>query len=605
MPAEGSGAFSLRALPPEERYETRRALGEGGMGEVRLCRDHLIGREVALKTVLGEHARREDIRARFVHEARVQGQLEHPAIVPVYDLGVDGSGNAFFTMRRVHGMTLEEVIAALRTGDPADQREYSRHRLLADFVRVCLAVHYAHERGVLHRDLKPANVMLGRFGEVYVLDWGLAKASGSGLTPPPSERAPSGREPVEGDTSGIATHQGTVIGTPAYMSPEQVQNAGLDARSDVYALGAILFELLTLEPLNGPGNIAALLQRTMKGVDARASVRAPERDVPPELEAICVRATALAPVDRFPDARAMADRIDAYLSGDRDAALRREMAKKHLDDARAAMKTALDGHDPNDAARAEALRAAGRAIALDPQDPEAGRVLVTLLTAPPKKPPREVLERFEEEAASAQHEMLPLGGTVYFGGALSLFLVQILVGVKSWQYVLVPLALWMLTASLAVWGYRTAEPLRSRLLLALMFTSASALAATSLIYGALLVLPILCCANMAGATLTTRPSRRARVRLLSLLALVVPLVATWLGVHPVAHTFDERGITIAATTVAMPRDMTMLAFGATYVLVILVVGKFCAQYRDRLHDAQLRNEVQAWQLRTAIGAKDP
>src|SRR5262249_17994332 len=151
---------------------------EGGMGRVGLCKDVRIGREVAMK-MLRKEAASADARMRFEREARVQGQLEHPAIVPVYDLGVRPDGTPSFTMRRLHGETLAAIMDAVRRGGPAAAAAYPRRRLLAAYSRVCLAVAFANSRGVLHRDLKPGNIMLGDFGEVYLLDWGLAKLIGA------------------------------------------------------------------------------------------------------------------------------------------------------------------------------------------------------------------------------------------------------------------------------------------------------------------------------------------------------------------------------------------------------------------------------------------
>lgn len=315
----------------DARYERHEKLGEGGMGEVHVCADARIGREVAMKLVRPARGSRPDVRRRFLREARVQGQLEHPSIVPVYDLGRDPSGAAYFTMKRVRGVTLEEVLDALRDGDVEMTAKYTRHKLLTAFSSACLAVHFAHARGVLHRDLKPSNLMLGDFGEVYVLDWGLAK---TGLD---EERAPisAGSKPVSGDSATsreiIQTGEGAVLGTPGYMSPEQIGGdvEGLDARTDVYALGAVLFEILTLKPLHGHGDANKLMESTIRGVDARPSARAPKREIAPELDDVCVRACALEPRDRYATAREVYDAVEAFLSGDRDVARRRELARDH------------------------------------------------------------------------------------------------------------------------------------------------------------------------------------------------------------------------------------------------------------------------------------
>src|SRR5580700_1007154 len=208
--------------PFELRYEMRTKLGEGGMGEVHLCRDRRIGREVALKVIRSEHGARADLRKRFLREVRVQGQLEHPSVVPVYDLGRDPDRKSYFTMKRVRGQTMEQILSALRRGEPEAVRQNTRFKLLTAFGTACLAVHFAHTRGVLHRDLKPGNVMLGDFGEVYVLDWGLAKvtdgtdasetdgAPSSGLQADPAPRA---------EGLPVLTATGVLMGTPGFMAP--------------------------------------------------------------------------------------------------------------------------------------------------------------------------------------------------------------------------------------------------------------------------------------------------------------------------------------------------------------------------------------------------
>ncbi|MCZ7681650.1 MAG: serine/threonine protein kinase [Sandaracinaceae bacterium] len=167
-----AGPVSLSELGRGARYVRGAVIGAGGMGEVRLDRDRRIGREVAVKRLHAALGGREDTQARFLREARVQGQLEHPAIVPVYDLGAGEDGELYFTMKRVRGRTLADILADLAHGDAEAKKRFGRRRLLSAFSQVCLAIDYAHARGVMHRDLKPGNVMLGDWGEVYVLDWG-------------------------------------------------------------------------------------------------------------------------------------------------------------------------------------------------------------------------------------------------------------------------------------------------------------------------------------------------------------------------------------------------------------------------------------------------
>ncbi len=578
----------LVPLGPQERYETRAALGEGGMGEVRLARDRLIGREVAMKVVRAEHATRADSRARFIREVRVQGQLEHPAIVPVYDFGLDARGDAFFTMRRVRGNTLSDVLDALHRGDQDARKEHTRHKLLGAFVRVCLAISFAHERGVLHRDLKPANIMLGGFGEVYVLDWGLAKVRGASRSVEPR---PSQPEPEVADVSGTHTAAGSVLGTPAYMAPEQVRGEDIDARTDIYALGAILFELLTLEPLHGDGTPAAMLARIVRGIEARTSVRAPHRSVPPELEAICVKATAPNRNDRFASARELAEAVDAYLAGDRDTELRNDLARTHL----ALAKAAVEKDD-----RPVALSEVGRAIALAPSDPEALALLVKLLTEPPREAPPEVKRALEEGVRASQGRMLAPAAAMYFFGWLSFVPIQAAIGVRDWPLALVPLVAFGTTSALILLAKRLPERTRWRLLQLANVMSFVAVACASVIYGVFLALPALVAINTMGVILVAPKVGRRLTVVASFASLLVPIALAWLDIHPVRHVFEGDRLTIVSSVIAMPRNATMAALTVTYAVIVLVATVFTARYRDALARAQLAKELQAWQLRQLV-----
>ena len=295
--------------PPtfHERYEELGTIGTGGMGEVRLYRDRAIGREVAMK-IIRQSDTGSPRRWRFVREARIQGQLEHPAVVPIYDFGVDPDGNLYFTMKRVRGVSLEEVLAALAAGDPTADRRWGRRRLLTAFSQVCLAVDFIHRRGVVHRDLKPSNVMLGDFGEVYVLDWGLVKLVGRNDTP---------EHGLLDASNAATTGQGSVLGTPGYMSPEQLRGeiSRVDRRSDVYSLGAILFEVLARQPLHPRGQTTEKLLSVLTTDGGRPSQRLGKSGprVPPALDALVERATRLAPEDRLATAGALSEAIEAYL----------------------------------------------------------------------------------------------------------------------------------------------------------------------------------------------------------------------------------------------------------------------------------------------------
>jgi eukaryotic-like serine/threonine-protein kinase len=227
------------------RYKMGDMLGRGGMGEVVSARDEQIGRDVAIKRLRDGTPTRVQ-QALFLREARIQGRLGHPAVVPVHELRRDARGQPFFVMRQLEGITLSEVIKKLAAGDRDAEQRYPRQRLLRAFAEVCLAIEFAHTRGVVHRDLKPANIVLGDFGEVYVLDWGVAHVMDK-------EAKTADFEDVQTIDDSLRV-DGMILGSPGYMSPEQIRaDPELDGRSDVYALGCILFEILALKSLHETG----------------------------------------------------------------------------------------------------------------------------------------------------------------------------------------------------------------------------------------------------------------------------------------------------------------------------------------------------------------
>ena len=343
-PARTRRETSIPTLDAHLRYTLGETIGRGGQGEVVLARDQQIGREVAVKRIRAAEPSAETL-ARFVREARVQGRLEHPAVVPVHDLAVDRDGRPFFVMKRLSGTPMSELIVAMREG--REDAVATRRRMLRAFADVCLAVELAHTQGIIHRDLKPANVMLGDFGEVYVLDWGVARA----VADPDEPAIASAGDGLALDTG--ETRAGTILGTPAYMAPEQLAGEPAGPAADVYALGCVLFEIVAGEGLfKGPRSIASQ-------PNPRPSSRRP--DAPPELDAICERALALDPAARYPSARALHVAVQAFLDGDRDVAVRKELALGHVDEARAALANTRD-----ELGRRKAIRAAGRALALDP-----------------------------------------------------------------------------------------------------------------------------------------------------------------------------------------------------------------------------------------------
>jgi eukaryotic-like serine/threonine-protein kinase len=359
-----------------ERYRIGDVLGQGGMGEVLSARDEQIGRPVAIKRLRVENPSPE-IMARFLREARIQGRLEHPAVVPVHELWNE-DGQPFFVMKQLTGTTLADVIPKLALRDKRALEEFSLQRLLRAFTDVCLAIEFAHTKRVVHRDLKPANIVLGDFGEVYVLDWGIARVTED------AQEAERDSFADIGTVAGTETVVGAILGTPGYISPEQIRgDYFLDGRADVYSLGCILFEILALHPLHPRGQPG--LASALAGVDARASVRAPDREIPPELDTICVKATQVDPQLRFDTARELGDAVQHFLDGNRDMALRQELAKAELAIARQAL---AKGNGPDE--RRDALRAAARALALDPTDREPADLVGHLMLEPPTETPPEV-----------------------------------------------------------------------------------------------------------------------------------------------------------------------------------------------------------------------
>lgn len=297
-----------------ERFRVLRPHAQGGLGAVFVAMDGELNREVALKQILEGHADDPVSRQRFVLEAEITGGLEHPGIVPVYGLGASGGGRPYYAMRFIRGGSLKEAIARFHQdethkGDPG-RRSLALQKLLRRFLDVCNAIDYAHSRGVLHRDIKPSNVIVGRYGETLVVDWGLAKAVGKADVHAPSDERPL----TPSSQSGTAeTLQGSAVGTPAYMSPEQARG-DLDAvgtGSDVYSLGATLYSLLTgKSPF--AGNVGEVLRKVEAG--DFPPPRKVDPSIEPALEAVCLKAMATRPSDRYPTCRALADDLERFMA---------------------------------------------------------------------------------------------------------------------------------------------------------------------------------------------------------------------------------------------------------------------------------------------------
>ncbi len=313
LPRSGRALAEETPPAPIQRYVTKGHLGVGAMGEVLLARDEDIGRDVAIKRMRLDVLHAAGI-GRFADEIQVIGQLEHPNIVPIHDVGVDDEGRYFFVMKHVEGETVARIIEKLRAGDEATVRRFTFEARVDIAIALLRALQYAHAQGYVHRDIKPANVMVGRFGEVMLMDWGIAKRVG---------RPDRGPDPTERDAPArrVASLAGHAIGTPAYMSPEQArgEHDGLDGRSDVYSASALLYELLTLDHyLDGVASddlLATIGQRGWSGGMMQWQF-VTQRPVPPmELYHAVRKGLAFDPADRYQSAEEMIERLQALQAG--------------------------------------------------------------------------------------------------------------------------------------------------------------------------------------------------------------------------------------------------------------------------------------------------
>ena len=571
-----------------DRYQLERPLGEGGMGHVLLFNDRQIGRDVALKVLRPELGQSLSAQARFIREARVQGQLEHPAIVPVHDLGIDGDGRIYFTMKQVRGVTLGEIIQELNSrGDYS--KLHTRQRLLRALSSVCQALEFAHERGVIHRDLKPANIMLGHFGEIYVLDWGLAKLSGAPENPD-DQPATSAPRPQ-------ATHQGAIVGTPGYMAPEQCQGEHdrLSPATDVYALGAILFEILSFKALHPGSDANVVLMSTLAGADINVA-RAPERDLPPELLAICRKATDLDPNKRYRSAHEFHRALEAYLEGKRNVEMRVELAQSH---ARSALDVLTDSATGDAAAelagRKNALREVGRALALDPDNALALRTMSELFGSPPRSVPAEVAEEVRDFSDAQLRWTAKVASIAYLSMLiyLPLFLWS---GIRRPGIVAAIYALSILSAGLSFAASRSESRLIP-LALATLVASNAAFALSSTLFGALVVTPAVVAVNTTAFVTVLQRPYRLLAGVVGCAAILVPFTLEALGLAATHYVFDGGGMRVQTDAIE---------FGVAPALALLLVASIgsivtgtvtAARVSTALTEAQTKLRMHSWHVR--------
>ncbi|MCE9579335.1 MAG: serine/threonine protein kinase [Deltaproteobacteria bacterium] len=558
------------------RYAPGDPIGRGGMGEVVLCRDLAVGRDVAMKLIRDRARVRPEVEARFVHEARVQGQLEHPAIVPVYDVGLNADGALYFTMKHVRGVSLAEVLRGLRAGDAALAQRYSRRRLLTVFSQICMAVHFAHEKGVVHRDLKPANIMLGGFGEAYLLDWGLALAP---------EAAPE------------VVHDRAAVGTPGYMAPEQIEGADaapIDARADVYALGVILFELLTHERVIDAPAIVDVLRATLALDGARPAARAPDADVPPELDALCYRATRRDPAARIASAAALSAGIEAYLDGDRDLALRWELARGHADEAAAALTRARAAPATEQAERARAMRDVAAALGLDPNQVDAQRTLVRLIAEPLTSVPP-AAEAELAASAGAAFQFARRSALAFYAGYLLYLPLLLWMGVRDVRLFALGWATIAACIGATVWLVRR-PPTRRGVPLAHLALSTVTVGTASVMFGPFVLVPMLA-GTMCVCYTASVGTGRGLVPIAGCVSVLAPAGLAWLGVIPSCYAFEDGRWSITSQVFDISSVPTQLFLVLASFGTIAPACVFVARLRRAYLDGERRLQLQAWQLR--------
>jgi serine/threonine-protein kinase len=562
-----------RAFPKDdqtratETYALGDVLGRGGMGEVVLAHDRRIGRDVALKRLLTETPTDDDV-SRFLREARIQARLEHPAIPPVYELGRDANDRPFFTMKRLAGTTLADLL----TGAP------NRQRLLRAFVDVCRAVEFAHARGVVHRDLKPGNVVLGDFGEVYVLDWGIAQIIDSD-----SPIVTSDIDTLEGPSA-----PGKVFGTLGYMAPEQFDLRLVRPSADVYALGSILFEILAGEPLHPRGPTAADSTRAAT-TELSPAARRPDRAIPPELDAACVAALAMISVQR-PSARVLGDRIQDYLDGDRDVDRRRALAAVHL------ARGVEAARYPE--SQIGALQNAGRALALDPEGTDAAALVTRLMLAPPRDLPPELVTRLRELDLAYSKRSARVG--IY---ALAAF------------FAFIPLLLWsgFTVPGLAIGSYALAIGLIAyiywfagrggRSIYVVLVGLATWVMVSSRVIGPFIIGPsiigIIAMGLLAQPDLLRRPML---VFVVLLTAFLGPIVLEAIGAIDPTWSISGDSVVSGSAVIHLGGTPTTLILLIGNAATIVITGLFSRELSASRREAQRRVEIQAWRLEQLVPA---
>jgi len=551
--APGSGTPSLATPSPAERYQDPERLGRGGMGEVTRVSDLHLGRDVAMKALIDKRRSDASAVALFAAEARLQAQLQHPSIVPVYEFGEDDDGNAYFTMRPIAGTSLADALDGGTTSA-------TRRELLGAMVRVALAVDYAHGRRVIHCDLKPSNIMLGSFGEVYVVDWGAARR-------------------LDDDT---ATHS-AIVGSPAYMPPERAQGRDhlLGPRTDVYSFGAVVFEIATGQSFADAHEHGGLSEASLAAIDEQLAV-------------ICVKATSSRPDARYESMRAVADALQSFLDGEADRA--RQVQESEQESAAAlAIARGPEGGIDEVERRQEAVRAVGRALALNPHNQTAIEAMVELVSKPMVRDPDGV-QRLADDANNDRTRRLGKVAAIAYLAQL-LHLPLLFSGdVRQPGYLWAFYGAMLVSAALAWSVYRRPSALRIWTCLATSSLGAAALAG---LLGPLLVMPMIVIVNAAAYGLLAQGRSVVLPLVLGALAISTPVAFMLLGAVPSPYTFAGESMRIDAAILALDERAPGLLFLIN--VITLAFGVLTTQLlSQRVRSVERQLFSQMWHFRQLL-----
>ncbi|NQZ59015.1 MAG: serine/threonine protein kinase, partial [Lentisphaeraceae bacterium] len=317
-------------LDRHDKYKITAMIAEGGMACVFHAKDKNCRRQVALKIIKHERQGQPEFTHRFIEEAQIAAQLDHPNILPVYDLSINQEGIPYYAMKLVKGKTLEKILSDLKTNNKETTKEYHLSKLLQIFSKICEAVSFAGSRGVVHRDLKPANIMIGEYGQVFIMDWGIAKVlSSSDILEDSAHKLEELIDSISRDDrcKTSETMHGQALGTPGFMAPEQVISSpfSIDIRTDVYALGGILYNILSLEQPHAEKDVKEIFKNKLDGIIPSLKRRnyhsknklnhIPGGKIPTSLIAVTQKAMALLPHQRYDSPSELQTDIEAYTNG--------------------------------------------------------------------------------------------------------------------------------------------------------------------------------------------------------------------------------------------------------------------------------------------------